>query len=97
MAGSVGMTEETMVVRTVISVPGRNLFDLLADPSTHVAIDHTRLVAKAAAPSRHRVLAVRRQHLDNSLNIWQSWPSESRPAGSVLRRYTHSRSLKLLD
>jgi hypothetical protein len=62
MAVGVGMTEEAMVVRTVISAPGRNLFDLLADPSAHVAINNTRLVANAAAPSRHRVLAVRRPH-----------------------------------
>src|SRR5215212_2854877 len=41
MAVGVGMTEETMVVRTVINAPAETLFDLLADPSTHVAIDGT--------------------------------------------------------
>ncbi len=34
-----GMTQETMVVRTVINAPAVTAFDLLADPSTDVAID----------------------------------------------------------
>jgi hypothetical protein len=35
------MTEKTMVVRTVINAPAETVFDVLADPSTHVAIDGT--------------------------------------------------------
>jgi hypothetical protein len=41
MAVGVGMTEEIMVVRTVINAPADTVFDLLADPSTHAAIDGT--------------------------------------------------------
>jgi hypothetical protein len=35
------MPEETMVVKTFIRAPAETVFDLLADPSTHVAIDGT--------------------------------------------------------
>jgi hypothetical protein len=37
----IGMNEETMVATAVIIAPAETVFDLLADPSTHVAIDGT--------------------------------------------------------
>lgn len=37
----IGMTEETMVAKTVINARDKTVFDLLADPSTHAAIDGT--------------------------------------------------------
>jgi uncharacterized protein YndB with AHSA1/START domain len=35
------MSEETLVVKAVINAPAETVFDLLADPSTHAAIDGT--------------------------------------------------------
>ncbi|MGV0838359.1 polyketide cyclase [Mycolicibacterium thermoresistibile] len=35
------MTDETMTVKTVIAAPAETVFDVLADPSTHAAIDGT--------------------------------------------------------
>ncbi|WP_197377284.1 polyketide cyclase [Mycolicibacterium baixiangningiae] len=35
------MTEETMTATTVINAPAARVFDLLADPATHTAIDGT--------------------------------------------------------
>jgi hypothetical protein len=37
----IGMTEERMAARTVINAPAETVFDLLAEPSTHGAIDGT--------------------------------------------------------
>ena len=41
MAVDTAMAEETLVARNVINAPAETVFDLLADPSTHMAIDGT--------------------------------------------------------
>ncbi len=51
------MTEETMTATTTISAPVQTVFDVLADPSTHQAIDGTGWVREslrrqAADPDR---------------------------------------------
>ena len=41
MAVDTAMAEETLVAKNVINAPAETVFDLLADPSTHTAIDGT--------------------------------------------------------
>lgn len=41
------MTEETLVARAVVNARAETVFDLLADPSTHAAIDGTGWVRQA--------------------------------------------------
>lgn len=46
------MTEETMIVQTVVDAPAEAVFDLLADPSTHAAIDGTGWVREPVDTAR---------------------------------------------
>jgi len=43
----IGMTVETMSVATTINAPAQSVFDVLADPSTHEAIDGTGWVRQS--------------------------------------------------
>jgi uncharacterized protein YndB with AHSA1/START domain len=43
----IGVTEETMNVVTTINAPAQTVFDVLADPSTHAAIDGTGWVRES--------------------------------------------------
>ena len=42
-----GMTEETISATTTVNTPAQAVFDLLADPSTHAAIDGTGWVRES--------------------------------------------------
>lgn len=47
MTVCIGVTEETMSVVTTINAPVQAVFDVLADPSTHAAIDGTGWVRES--------------------------------------------------
>lgn len=46
------MTEETVVAKTIVNAPAEAVFDLLADPSTHAAIDGTGWVREPVDATR---------------------------------------------
>ena len=52
MAVSTGVTEETLIATTTINAPAQTVFDVLADPSTHAAIDGTGWVRETQDAAR---------------------------------------------